>query len=98
MTIKFPNALLQNQAAVITDRIDNGDWVKENVNPGIDSHTSPNIINVNWGNCHKIDILLLSFDKIRLSMWHSKIAAHKNDKAAQMPPILMLFKGDIRIL
>lgn len=98
MIIKLPKALLQNQAAVITDRIEGGDCVNEKLNPGIESHISPSIISKNCGNCHNIDTLSLSFDWSRFSMFAWRIAAHKKDKTALNPPIAILVKGEIRML
>lgn len=95
-TIKLPNALLQNHAAVIMDFIDGGASVNENVRPGIESHTSPIIIKINWGNCHKMEIWSPLFS--RRSICSCKIPAHTNDRAALMPPITMLFSGAISML
>lgn len=98
MTIKLPNALLQNQAAVITDRIENGDCVNENDKPGIERVHSPSIINRNCGNCHNIDHCSPLFVWRDCSIFTCKSPAQKNARTALKPPMAMLCSGDIRML
>lgn len=93
-TIKFPKAFKQNQAASMTDFIHGGDWVNENASPGIESHTSPIIIKKNCGNCQRMEIFWCE----SLSIASCNIPAQTKDTAALMPPISMLFRGEIRTL
>lgn len=97
-TIKLPNALLQNQAAVMIDFMDGGACVNEKVSPGIESHTSPNIIKMNCGNCHNIDNLVSLFWWDNFSISICRIPAQKNDNAAHIPPTNMLLNGANSIL
>lgn len=90
-TMRLPKALLQNQAAVMTDFIDGGAWVNANCRPGIDSSTSPIMIKKNCGNCHKIENHFNPFWSI--ITW--RMPEQTNDNEAQMPPNITLVSGSI---
>lgn len=98
-TMRLPNALLQYQAAVITDFIVGGACRKANASPVIDSHISPNIIKKNCGNCHKIDSFAPVGSRIvyhSISYW--SMPAQTNDSIAHRPPNAMHCNGDSSML
>lgn len=99
-TIRLPNALLQNQAAVSTDFMDGGAWVNENRSPGMESSTSPIMMRKNWGICHRIEYCwssIVAFTSVILfrSMASCRNPAQANDRAAHTPPMVTLFSGGI---